>query len=50
MNVGVGHTLRSNGLLRREACLARVYRSGLKTIGGATSDVAHDIITEIASS
>jgi hypothetical protein len=33
---GVGHTLRSSGLLRLEASWARVSQSSLKTSGGAT--------------
>jgi hypothetical protein len=33
----VGHTLRSNGLLRVEASLTRVSQSNLKTGGGTTA-------------
>jgi hypothetical protein len=32
--ISVGHTSRSSGLLRVEACLAMVFQSGLKTGGG----------------
>jgi hypothetical protein len=45
----VGHASRSNGLLRGEASLARVFQSGLKTGGGATAGGAHDTIAEVAS-
>jgi hypothetical protein len=38
--VSVEHASRSSGLLRVEASLARVFQSGLKTGGGATSDPA----------
>jgi hypothetical protein len=47
--VGVGHALRSSGLLRVEASLARVFQSGLKTSGGATTAGALDTIAEVAS-
>jgi hypothetical protein len=47
--VGVGHTLRSSGLLYGEASLARVSQSGLKTDGGATAGGARGTITEVAS-
>jgi hypothetical protein len=44
----VGHVSRSNGLLHVEASQARVFQSGLKTGGGATTDGAHGAITEVA--
>jgi hypothetical protein len=47
--VGVGHALRSSGLLHVEASLARVFQSGLKTGGGATVGSARGTITEITS-
>jgi hypothetical protein len=47
--VGAGHVSRSSGLLRMEASLARVYQSGLKTGGGATTGGARDTIAEVAS-
>jgi hypothetical protein len=46
--VGVGHMSRSSGLLRVEASLARVFQSGLKTGGGATTGGAYGTITEVA--
>jgi hypothetical protein len=45
----VGHVLRSSGLLRMEASLARVLQSGLKTSGGTTTGGARGTITEVAS-
>jgi hypothetical protein len=45
----VGHTSRSSGLLRVEASLARVFQSGLKTGGSATTGGACGTITEVAS-
>jgi hypothetical protein len=45
----VGHALRSSGLLRVEASLARVFQSGLKTGGGATTGGASGTIVEVAS-
>jgi hypothetical protein len=47
--VSAGHTLRSSGLLRVEASLARVSQSGLKTGGGATTGGARGTIVEVAS-
>jgi hypothetical protein len=47
--VGAGHMSRSSSLLRVEACLARVFQSGLKTSGCATTGGACDTIVEIAS-
>jgi hypothetical protein len=47
-DVGAGHATRSSGLLRMEACLARVYQSGLKTGGDATAGGARGTITEVA--
>jgi hypothetical protein len=49
MEVGVGHTSRSSGLLRVQASLARVSQSGLKTDGGATAGGAYGTIAEVAS-
>jgi hypothetical protein len=40
----VGHTLRSSGLLRVEASQARVFQSGIKTGGGATTGGARGAI------
>jgi hypothetical protein len=45
----VGHALRSSGLLRVEASLTRVFQSGLKTGGGATTSGARSTIAEVAS-
>jgi hypothetical protein len=47
--VGVGPALRSSGLLRVEASLARVFQYGLKTDGGATMTGACGTIVEVAS-
>jgi hypothetical protein len=47
--VDAGHASRSSGLFGMEASLARVFQSGLKTRGGATTGGAHGIITEVAS-
>jgi hypothetical protein len=47
--VGAGHVLRSNGLLRVEASVARVFQSSLKTGGGAATGGAHGTIAEVAS-
>jgi hypothetical protein len=47
--IGAGHALRSTGLLRVEASLARVSQSGLKTGGGATTGGARGTIVEVAS-
>jgi hypothetical protein len=47
--VGMGHALRSSGLLRVEESLARVSQSGLKTGGGATPGGACGTIVEVAS-
>jgi hypothetical protein len=47
--VGVGHVLRSSGLLHVEASLARVSQSGLKTDRGVTTGGARDTIAEVAS-
>jgi hypothetical protein len=46
---GVGHALRSSGLLQVEASLARVSQSGLKAGEGATVDGARGTITEVTS-
>jgi hypothetical protein len=45
----VGHTSRSNSLLRMKASLVRVSQSDLKTGGGATTGGARDTIAEVAS-
>jgi hypothetical protein len=47
--ISVGHALRSSGLLRVEASLARIFQSCLKTGGGATMGGARGTITEVAS-
>jgi hypothetical protein len=47
--VGTGHALRSSGLLHVEVSLARVFQSGLKTGGGATTGGARGTIVEVAS-
>jgi hypothetical protein len=47
--IGVGHVLRSSGLLAMEASPARVSQSGLKTGGGVTMGGAHGTITDVAS-
>jgi hypothetical protein len=46
---GVGHASRSGDLLCLEAKRARVFQSGLKTDGGATTGGACGTITEVAS-
>jgi hypothetical protein len=43
----VGHTSRSDGLLRLEVSRARVFQSGVKTGGGATVGGACDIIAKV---
>jgi hypothetical protein len=45
----VGHGSRFSGLLHVEASLARVFQSGLKIGGGATTGGAHGTITEVTS-
>jgi hypothetical protein len=45
----VGHASRSSSLLGVEASLARVFQSGLKTVGGATTGGARGTIAEFAS-
>jgi hypothetical protein len=47
--VGVGHALRSSGLLHVEASLARVSQSVLKTGGGVMVGGARGIIAEVVS-
>jgi hypothetical protein len=49
MEVSVGHTSRSSGLLCVEASLARVSQPGLKTGGGTTAGGACGTIAEVAS-
>jgi hypothetical protein len=46
--VGAGHVFRSSGLLGVEACLARVFQSGLKTSGCVTTCGARGTIAEVA--
>jgi hypothetical protein len=45
----VRHVSRSSSLLGMEASLARVFQSGLKTGGGATTGGARGTITEVVS-
>jgi hypothetical protein len=45
----VRHASRSSGLLHVEASLARVFQSGLKTGGCATTGGARGTITEVTS-
>jgi hypothetical protein len=47
--VSAGHALRSSGLLRVEASLARVSQSGPKTGEGATVGGACGTIAEVVS-
>jgi hypothetical protein len=47
--VGAGHASRSSGLLHIKVSLARVFQSGLKTGGGATTGGARGTITEVVS-
>jgi hypothetical protein len=47
--VGTGHASRSGSLLGVEVSLARVFQSGLKTGGGATTGGARGTIAEVAS-
>jgi hypothetical protein len=47
--VGAGHVSRSSRLLDVEVSLTRVFQSGLKSGGDATTGVARDTITEVAS-
>jgi hypothetical protein len=47
--VGTGHASRSSSLLSVEASLARVFQSGLKTGGGATTGGTRGTIAEVAS-
>jgi hypothetical protein len=44
---GVGHALRSSGLLRVEASRDMIFQSGLKTGGGVKTGGARDIIVEV---
>jgi hypothetical protein len=46
---GVGHVLRSSGLLHVEVSLTRVSQSRLKTSGGAMTGGTYDTIVEVAS-
>jgi hypothetical protein len=45
----MGHASRSSNLLGVEASMARIFQSGLKTGGGASTGGARDTITEVAS-
>jgi hypothetical protein len=47
--VDAGHTSRSSSLLGVEASLARVFQSGMKTDGAATTGGARGTIAEVAS-
>jgi hypothetical protein len=47
--VDAGHVSRFSDLLRVEASLARVFQSGLKTGGDATTSGARGNITDVAS-
>jgi hypothetical protein len=47
--IGAGHTSRSSSLLDVEASMARVFQSGLKTDGGATTGGARGTIAEVVS-
>jgi hypothetical protein len=47
--VDAGHASRSSSLFGVEASLARVFQSGLKTDGGATTGGARGTITEVVS-
>jgi hypothetical protein len=47
--VGAGHASRSSSLLSVEASLTRIFQSGMKTGGGATTDGTRGTITEVAS-
>jgi hypothetical protein len=47
--VGAGHASKSSSLLGVEASLARVFQSGLKTGGGATTGGARGTIAEVTS-
>jgi hypothetical protein len=46
---GVGHALRSDGLLHLEASRTRVFQSGLKIGRGATAGGARGTIAEVVS-
>jgi hypothetical protein len=47
--VGAGHTSRSSGLLGVEASMTRIFQSGLKTDGDATTGGARGTIVKVAS-
>jgi hypothetical protein len=47
--VGVGHALRSSGVLHVEISLARVFQSDLKTDRAAMAGGAHGTIAVVAS-
>jgi hypothetical protein len=46
----VGHTSRSSGLLRVEASRTRIFQSGIKTDGCATTGGVRGTIVKFASS
>jgi hypothetical protein len=48
IEVGVGHAMRSSGLLHVEMSLARISQSGLKTCGGAMAGGTRGTIAEVA--
>jgi hypothetical protein len=45
----MGHASRSSSLLGVEVSLARVFQSGLKTVGGAMAGGARGTIEEVVS-
>jgi hypothetical protein len=47
--VDAGHALRSSDLLHVEASLTRIFKSGMKSRGGATTGGACGTITGVAS-
>jgi hypothetical protein len=47
--VDAGHASRSSSLLGVKANLVRVFQSGMKTGGGATTGGARDTIAQVAS-
>jgi hypothetical protein len=46
---GVGHTLRTSGLLRMKSILTRIFQSGLKTDRTAMAAGARGTIAEVVS-
>jgi hypothetical protein len=47
-DIGVGHASRSSGLLHVEASRAKIFQSGIKTDGGATTGGARGTIAQVA--